>query len=234
MSHYSWPSLDQPNMMSSTSMNVVGMLYPANVSSNTSKSDFALEAITPTRDSVVRVQLKPKSSIPTPPISQFSTYGLVPGNVVACKGVNYDGQTLLVEEFLELPRLEEWELSEDAAVHVLIFAGPFHLSNIILEPVLQSMQKIARTEKPDAVILVGPFVTDEDDGQGKDTFAEFVAKVKGLDMGCEVVYVPSTQDAVWGADGRGWFSIPQPKPSAPLPVSTSFQAVPILIHRTNF
>ena len=106
-------------------------------------------------------------------LSELRQFGLFPGQIVAVEGVNSTGQKLVVNKFcigVQLPFHSPVENAEHASEEIKsepflmsVAAGPFTTSDSLLyEPLADLMQKV-QNDKPDLLILLGPFVDTKHD-----------------------------------------------------------------------
>ncbi|KAI5811009.1 DNA polymerase alpha subunit B N-terminal-domain-containing protein [Peziza echinospora] len=160
-------------------------------------------------------------------------YSFFPGQIVALRGVSPNGTLFTVKEVLKLPPLpppasdidnliataEKLSISspnaDSPSLNILIAAGPYTTDdNLDFEP-LQELCQRAATTRPDAVILLGPFididhplvaagdfdidpdlVNSEIGGTLEDLFHErIVQKIRQITDSL-VLLVPSIRDAV--------------------------------------
>ncbi|CAA7261468.1 unnamed protein product [Cyclocybe aegerita] len=144
--------------------------------------------------------------------------GLYPGAIVALKGKNGGGGYFLATEFLSIPPLKSSPAAQGItspkldpatsqnSVTILVACGPFTSdSDIGYKPWRALLQQI-KTQKPDAVLLLGPFVDithpkiksgDLDVAPSNLFRAHFVDPLKGFltaSPGSIVLLVPSVRD----------------------------------------
>ncbi|CAG8547618.1 18778_t:CDS:10, partial [Acaulospora morrowiae] len=107
-------------------------------------------------------------------INNLSSYALFPGQIVGIQGINNFGSELNVTKILEIPLLPMCRTPSDTIMdyygpsklngrplNVVISSGPYMLDiEFKLEPLRELLNKMS-AEKPDVLILMGPFV-DED------------------------------------------------------------------------
>jgi DNA polymerase alpha subunit B len=107
-------------------------------------------------------------------LQELPAFALFPGQIIAAKGINSGGGRLVVKELYsgapkplatstaaELLRLQH--SSEGAGgkpLSIMCAAGPYSVSGDLEYAPLNDLLAIARTTKPDVVLLVGPFVDD--------------------------------------------------------------------------
>ncbi|XP_048732444.1 DNA polymerase alpha subunit B-like [Ostrea edulis] len=143
-------------------------------------------------------------------LSDLKQYSLFPGQIVAMDGTNTSGQKFVVKKLYEgvvqpLPACSnEKDQIELPEMTVLIAAGPFSTSdNLSFEP-LSDLVKFIRKDKPDIVILIGPFVDVKNDliesGKCTSSFDEIFRTKLGeisseaSSAGCHVIVLPSYRD----------------------------------------
>ncbi|KAG9284477.1 hypothetical protein G9A89_014081 [Geosiphon pyriformis] len=105
---------------------------------------------------------------------QLSSFVLFPGQVVAIAGINSTGQNFIVRQFYEIPLLpmafsspreiKEYNygarMLDGKEMVVIAAAGPFTMDdNLDFEPFCELVKQLSLV-KPDAVILMGPFVDE--------------------------------------------------------------------------
>ncbi|QRV77706.1 DNA polymerase alpha subunit B [Ceratobasidium sp. AG-Ba] len=111
----------------------------------------------------VRVPLEFDANLKTRCASKRATgstgVDLFPGMIAALKGKNGSGNSFVVSEILRLPPLPINSKSEaPSSLKALIACGPFTFeSDLDYKPLLQVVEA-ARTERPDLLLLLGPFV----------------------------------------------------------------------------
>lgn len=142
-------------------------------------------------------------------LSDLKQYSLFPGQIVAMDGINTSGQKFVVKKLYEgvvqsLPSCsnDKDQISSNDMT-VLIAAGPFSTSdNLSFEP-LADLVKHIRKDKPDVVILMGPFVDLKNDlienGKCITPFDDiFKTKLKEISdvasNDCQVIVLPSYRD----------------------------------------
>nr|XP_022332439.1 DNA polymerase alpha subunit B-like [Crassostrea virginica] len=141
-------------------------------------------------------------------LSDLKQYSLFPGQIVAMEGINTSGQKFVVKKLYEgvvqsLPSSKS-EKADSPDMSVLIAAGPFSTSdNLSFEP-LSDLVKYIRKDKPDVVILMGPFVDMKNDlienGKCTSSFDEiFKTKLSEISdvassSGSQVIVLPSYRD----------------------------------------
>ncbi|XP_030855397.1 DNA polymerase alpha subunit B [Strongylocentrotus purpuratus] len=141
-------------------------------------------------------------------LAEVKEYSLFPGQVVAMDGVNSAGVKFVASKIYPgvAGEFKPTDCSEATGnLHLLVAAGPFSTSdNLSLEP-LEDLIKVIKKTRPDACILLGPFV-DVEHGQIKDgslgesydkVFSDIVQAIvrKTESVGCELIFQPSLRDA---------------------------------------
>lgn len=140
-------------------------------------------------------------------LAEVREYSLFPGQVVAMDGVNSAGVKFVASKIY--PGVSgEFSASGSSEgkgdIHLLVAAGPFSTSdNLSLEP-LEDLIRVIKKTRPDACILMGPFV-DVEHGQVKDgsltesydkVFSDVIQAIirKTESVGCELIFQPSLRD----------------------------------------
>jgi len=105
-------------------------------------------------------------------ISQGKSYTLFPGQILGIKGTNPTGKCIEVSEILEPPSLsiptstlneisQYYSDSKGQPLSVFVTAGPYTCEDsLYYEPLNELFEKYILPEKPDILILMGPFVDD--------------------------------------------------------------------------
>ncbi|KAJ3020246.1 UNVERIFIED_CONTAM: DNA-directed DNA polymerase alpha subunit pol12 [Siphonaria sp. JEL0065] len=157
-----------------------------------------------------------------------------PGQVIGLSGVNPSGRLLIVQDIFNVPRLEfatsrvnniiqmySGPGNEGRVINMMIAAGPFSVDVVdgdgapSYEP-LQEFGKVVCSEKPDVVILCGPFVdeaspgwkggyTMDSEGVMKRYIVPVLKKMVEASPNTKIVLVPSTR----GLESE-WVGYPQP------------------------
>ncbi|CAO3642509.1 unnamed protein product [Cunninghamella blakesleeana] len=105
-------------------------------------------------------------------ISDMKDYTLFPGQIVAVQGANINGKSFKVEKFLLPPlpptfnelQLEDY-MDEDRSIEnnqytdIIVSSGPYTLDNDLSFQPLEELVRLCDNEKPNALILLGPFVS---------------------------------------------------------------------------
>ncbi|XP_020622597.1 DNA polymerase alpha subunit B-like isoform X1 [Orbicella faveolata] len=147
-------------------------------------------------------------------LSELRQFALFPGQVVAIEGVNSTGQKLVVNKLctgVQLPFHSPVENVEHGSEDITsepflmsVAAGPFTTSDSLLyEPLADLMQKV-QNDKPNLLILLGPFVDTKHDqiinGDLEEPFEDLFDRqvqqiVKATEkLATTVVFVPSHRD----------------------------------------
>ncbi|CAG8456829.1 1626_t:CDS:10 [Paraglomus occultum] len=176
-------------------------------------------------------------------LDEVPSFALFPGRVVAVEGINSTGRALNVTNIYENPLLPmstslTSELMEynygptklnGQPMTIVIASGPYTLNtNLQYQPFLDFINKM-KTEKPDVLILLGPFV-DQDhpliksgnlDSTLEDIFVMHIsAPLQSFCHACpgtSVIMVPSAKDIIHShmafpqppLEGSGTLKIPQ-------------------------
>ncbi|KAK9738231.1 DNA polymerase alpha/epsilon subunit B [Popillia japonica] len=137
-------------------------------------------------------------------ISNTKSYSLFSGQIIAAKGITV-AKNFIVQEIYtdacpefpsELPNIHE-------SLRIIVGVGPFTLSgNLLYEP-LQDLLKQIIKEKPNILILIGPFVdsTHPDILTIEETFENYFETLLKNIMDClvgwpiQIILVPSFNDA---------------------------------------
>ena len=105
-------------------------------------------------------------------IKNIPSFSLFPGQIVMVKGINSSGRCMVASEIIEgipkpLPRTipsklldyhQSPHLQGGAPLHVMVACGPFTTTeNLNYDPFQDLLSKVLG-DKPDLVILIGPFV----------------------------------------------------------------------------
>jgi len=138
-------------------------------------------------------------------LSQVANFSLFPGQVVALDCNNPTGSRLVASKVYDgvVRPTAECQLQDNVTISVMVACGPFTTSDSTsLEP-LEDVLKVIEEVKPNAAILIGPFVdlknaavTSSGDSFGKqwvDT-VKLIAE-KANDINTEIVLVSSARDA---------------------------------------
>jgi DNA polymerase alpha subunit B len=170
-------------------------------------------------------------------VSQLENYSLFPGQIVGVKGMNLSGRKIMAEEIIEgiednngermmkTKRSILKDTNKNAlGTKIFTVAGPYTTENLEYKPLENLLEKVV-TEKPDVVIMMGPFVdmrmekiangemtVEFVDGDGNfeekvvSYEAFFAAKISSVleslfedmkdDIKTQFVMVPSTDDAI--------------------------------------
>ncbi|KAJ3412170.1 DNA-directed DNA polymerase alpha subunit pol12 [Chytridiales sp. JEL 0842] len=165
-------------------------------------------------------------------IAKGQGYALFPGQIVGIEGVNPSGRLLKVSRIITPPQLAPATTTASTLVNLytvsdtlqprpinlLVAAGPYTMDNNFDYEPLEALVSVVQQEKPDVVILCGPFVDEAHPlakQQGLVTYTpdesfriQIVPRLrKMLDAreGLKVILVPSTK----GMESD-WVAYPQP------------------------
>ncbi|KAI9327672.1 DNA polymerase alpha/epsilon subunit B-domain-containing protein [Obelidium mucronatum] len=157
-----------------------------------------------------------------------------PGQVIGLCGVNPSGRLLIVQDVFNVPRLEfatsrvnnivqmySGPGNEGRVINMMIAAGPFSVDAVngdgapSYEP-LEEFGKVVCLEKPDVVVLCGPFVdeaslgwkggyTMSSEGIMKRYVVPVLKRISESSSSTRIVLVPSTR----GLESE-WVGYPQP------------------------
>ncbi|ODQ64213.1 DNA polymerase alpha, subunit B [Nadsonia fulvescens var. elongata DSM 6958] len=157
-------------------------------------------------------------------IDKIDDYVFFPGQIVAVKGINASGDYFTVTEILELPSLaaaatENADLKEvrarlsDTPLKIVACSGPYTTrDNLLFEPLSELITAINEKHKPDAVILMGPFIDTNhplvqqgdfeltnpnfnDDATLDDLFRDRISNmIKSINPAISVIMVPHVRD----------------------------------------
>lgn len=157
-------------------------------------------------------------------LDEVRSFSLFPGQVVALRGINPGGKYFVVKEILEVPTFPvavtpaktlEVGASRLSAggLNLMIASGPYTTDDNLLFESLEEICNKAVEERPDIVILLGPFIDlehplvadgdfelDNEDSENGGTleglFRERIGpKIKMINKSM-VIMLPSTKDAV--------------------------------------
>ena len=171
-------------------------------------------------------------------------YALFPGQIVGIEGINSSGKLINVSKIFTPPLLpmtvdsmstmREYYPSDSNGnpsvrpVNIIIASGPYTLEDSLeYEPLQDLIQDIILKEKPDVVILMGPFIDSNhpmiEEGDLDLLFEELFAKqisqrldyVHSLIPDTQFILIPSIRDAV-----SEYFVYPQPPLGSTLTSST--------------
>ncbi|KAG4303807.1 hypothetical protein PORY_002787 [Pneumocystis oryctolagi] len=153
-------------------------------------------------------------------VDNLNSYSLFPGQILGVKGTNFTGAFFSVRDFLMLPLLpfsmtslldfkKYNSLLNGMHQKIFVASGPYTANdNILFEPLVELCNKIEE-EKPDVVILIGPFLDikhplvstgdfnieflKNDVGSLDDLFKQCISsKLNKLD--CLIIMIPHIQD----------------------------------------
>lgn len=152
-------------------------------------------------------------------LSSLTSYSIFPGQIVGVEGVNPTGQEMRVSRLVP-GTLPSPNPNQYSGMRIVVACGPFTTDNNLqfspLTSLLAQIQELDSSHSPSALILVGPFLSEEhptlQSGVCPDIkylfgtmFCSQLARFKSLCPEVQIVLVPSTFD---------WFHphiiIPQP------------------------
>lgn len=143
-------------------------------------------------------------------------YALFPGQVVGLKGINNTGNGMVVEEVLQpsilpkssLPLETVQKMNENLdgqPLSIMVCKGPFTSSENLSFAPLSEMVKKVQEEKPDVLLLMGPFLshnhTEIQSGKLKLTYQQFFLDLlhnvleNTEELATKILVVPSPDDA---------------------------------------
>lgn len=152
--------------------------------------------------------------------SQGKSYTLFPGQILGIKGTNPTGKCIEVSEILEPPSppiptstLNEisqyYSNSKGQPLSVFVAAGPYTCEDSLnYEPLNELFEKYIIPEKPDVLILMGPFVDDRhpkiQNGQTiyypEEIFCRYIApqiaKFYEESPNSKIIIIPSNNDII--------------------------------------
>ncbi|KAM3867136.1 DNA polymerase alpha subunit B [Diretmus argenteus] len=142
-------------------------------------------------------------------LSELGVYSLFPGQVVAVEGMNTTGRKLVASKLYEgvpLPFYspEAKQEMDEEPVSVLVACGPYTPSDsLTLDPLTDLIDVIIK-DRPDIVLLLGPFVDSKHEqiekAQVVETFEALFSRCvttiveSTKSVGCQLVFVPSQRD----------------------------------------
>ncbi|XP_074630712.1 DNA polymerase alpha subunit B-like [Acropora palmata] len=147
-------------------------------------------------------------------LSEVRQFALFPGQVVAAEGLNSTGEKLVVNKICTGIQLPFWSSAESTGADsfskvsepflMMVAAGPFTTSDSLLYEPLADLMKTVENDRPDLLILLGPFVDSKHDqivnGDLEEPFEELFRKqiteiIKATEkLSITVVFVPSHRD----------------------------------------
>jgi len=152
-------------------------------------------------------------------LAEMQDFSLFPGQVIAAEGTNTTGtrftpSSLYLGAPLPLPRSDTRALvdyyfaegGDTEVVDILVAAGPFTTTADMTYAPLDDLLDVIRREKPDAVVLIGPFVDEEHPAVKKleldvshdDQFEEVINRIGAVVIeeteSTELLLVPSLRD----------------------------------------
>lgn len=155
-------------------------------------------------------------------LDDVRSFAFFPGQIVALRGVNASGEYFAVSEVLELPPLPpaaltvselnaEAERLAGVGMRVFVAAGPYTPDDNLAFEALDAICDGAAREKPDVLILAGPFLdsehhmikmgdyadlVDHENATIEDLFRAQISRRIARVQSSLVIMVPSTRDAV--------------------------------------
>ncbi|BGP14896.1 DNA-directed DNA polymerase alpha subunit pol12 [Rhodosporidiobolus nylandii] len=172
--YYGIEEFGDPSMQSQEDILVVGRLCPETDTAKMTETSTWLESSRMLGSgSRVLLKFEPGMKVRGAPSGSGGT-GMFPGCIVGLKGMNGGGKLFAVKEVLMMPpadatytspsELLSHQYGDDPKelggnpMSVLVASGPYTVdSDLEYEP-LQALLELAQGEKPDVVILTGPFI----------------------------------------------------------------------------
>ncbi|KAJ8653902.1 hypothetical protein O0I10_010469 [Lichtheimia ornata] len=99
-------------------------------------------------------------------IRRLEQYSLFPGQIVGVEGVNNTGRLLVAEKLLMPPlppamdRMDDDSSSMTEPIDVIVSAGPYTFDDDLAYQPLERLIETCIEQKPDVVVLMGPFVSE--------------------------------------------------------------------------
>ena len=159
---------------------------------------------------------------------ETNEYSLFPGQTVKCVGANPSGHCFVVKEIDCFPHhwTKSTKIKRQEILNMLIFSGPYTANDDLMYEPLDDVLHEAANKKNNVIILMGPFVSDENIKHAlannityKQAFEEIVMKkIEAFAKQCpnkRVVLVPSVKDAF-----HRYCAFPQP----PFPNQTTYSS----------
>ncbi|KAI8367010.1 DNA polymerase alpha/epsilon subunit B-domain-containing protein [Choanephora cucurbitarum] len=97
-------------------------------------------------------------------LAGLDRYSLFPGQIVGLYGRNALGDVFFVERLLMPPMPETYQLTSvehNRPLEMIVAAGPFTLNDDLSFQPLEDMLQMCATQKPDVVLLMGPFISSQ-------------------------------------------------------------------------
>ncbi|KXJ17723.1 DNA polymerase alpha subunit B [Exaiptasia diaphana] len=146
-------------------------------------------------------------------LSNVQQFALFPGQIIAARGLNSTGQKLVINQIYKGTQLPFYSSLDKngKTLHktsdpftMMVAAGPFTTTDSLMYEPLTDLINVAQKDKPDVLVLLGPFVDAKHDkienGDLEETYEElFKRQVGGILKALEkqqttVVFVPSQRD----------------------------------------
>ncbi|KAI9498209.1 DNA polymerase alpha subunit B N-terminal-domain-containing protein [Zychaea mexicana] len=152
-------------------------------------------------------------------LGKVQNYALFPGQIVGVKGTNITGRVFVAEEIFvpQVPSVLERnaddlteisQLTQGKPIEIIVSAGPYTLDSDLSYQPLDELLRSCTKQRPDVVILLGPFVSENHpgfvngsiDALPEDIFQERVAsrlsKFAQECPGTRVMILPHADDIV--------------------------------------
>lgn len=174
-------SFNNPSIVSQNEITTIGRIVPDSPTTQTDQQLNAQSLSLETSRSIgigSRIQLD---------LSGLSSYSLFPGQIVALRGKNPNGDSFKVSEIIEPPLLGAPispldELSTQTDMKIIITSGPYTTSHNLDFQILGNLvDKINNQIHPHTVIMFGPFVDITHPLVQSGELADLPAKVNTLD-----------------------------------------------------
>lgn len=219
---YGLESVDMgnPAAISQSTIVAVGRIVPDSLADNSlNRYSMLLEA---SRAAAAGSRVKLNVEQLLQPQSASRETSFFPGQLVALRGSNPDGKEFVVTEVLELPLLpyattptdkhvEFVKAQKNEPVSLMTAAGPYTRTSDFEYAALRSLVAHANATKPDALILLGPFVDsthplfmrgdftvpNTESATVEDLFADKVLPIlQSIDTSVTVILVSNIRDAL--------------------------------------
>ncbi|KAK3749504.1 hypothetical protein QZH41_013471 [Actinostola sp. cb2023] len=146
-------------------------------------------------------------------LSNVQQFALFPGQIIAARGLNSTGQKLVINQIyngVQLPFYSSLD-KNGKTLHkssipftMMVVAGPFTTSDSLMYEPLSDLISVVQKDKPDVLILLGPFVDAKHDKiencDLEETYEELFKKHVGVILKAverqqtSIVFVPSQRD----------------------------------------